>query len=71
MNPIENKETFKPIWGSTNDVMTRICCKRTKLYGLMRDDPTFPKPIRLSQNHIRWNLAEIDQWIADKEAARV
>ncbi|MBF0786107.1 AlpA family phage regulatory protein [Muribacter muris] len=50
--------------------MIRICCKRTKLNSLMREDPTFPKPIRLSQNHIRWNLAEIDGWIAAKEATR-
>lgn len=63
-------QLIQAVWGSTSDVMTRICCKRTKLNSLMREDPTFPKPIRLSQNHIRWNLAEIDGWIAAKEATR-
>ncbi|MCT8567701.1 AlpA family phage regulatory protein [Glaesserella parasuis] len=50
--------------------MTKICCKRTKLSSLMNEDSSFPKPIRLSKNHIRWNLAEIDAWISAQEAKR-
>lgn len=58
------------LWGSTQDVMAKIGFKRTKLNSLMRTDDTFPKPIRLSKNHIRWNLTEIDQWMKTQEAKR-
>lgn len=58
------------VWGTTSDVMTMIGFKRTKLNSLMREDKTFPKPIRLSQNNIRWNLDEIRQWVAAQEAKR-
>ncbi|MDE3983932.1 AlpA family transcriptional regulator [Glaesserella parasuis] len=63
-------EAVQAVWGSTQDVMTKICCKRTKLSSLMNEDSSFPKPIRLSKNHIRWNLAEIDAWISAQEAKR-
>ncbi|HHW7568237.1 TPA: helix-turn-helix transcriptional regulator [Mannheimia haemolytica] len=62
--------TAEAVWGTTQDTMTMIGIKRTKLNSLMKDDPTFPKPIRLSQNHIRWNLSEIREWIAAQEAKR-
>lgn len=63
-------EPVKAVWGSTDDVMTMIGFKRTKLNALRKSDPNFPKPILLSQNHIRWNLSEIRQWIAEQEAKR-
>lgn len=68
--PPHKATTAEAVWGNTNDVMTMIGFKRTKLNSLMKDDPTFPKPIRLSQNHIRWNLAEIRDWISAQEAKR-
>lgn len=69
------KQTKPPVvqavWGNTEDVMTMVGFKRTKLNALRKEDHTFPKPIVLSQNHIRWNLDEIRQWIAAQEAKRV
>lgn len=70
LNQSENSNAVVAIWGNTEEVMRMIGFKRTKLGKLMRSDTTFPKPIRLSQNHIRWNLSEVRQWIAAKEAAR-
>ena len=67
------KQTQPPVqavWGNTEDVMTMVGFKRTKLNTLRKEDATFPKPIVLSQNHIRWNLDEIRQWIAAQEAKR-
>lgn len=61
----------EPLWGNTADVMTMIGFKRTKLNAIRKDDPTFPKPVVLSQNHIRWNLGEVRQWMAAQEAKRV
>lgn len=68
--PPHKTTTAEAVWGNTNDTMKMIGIKRTKLNSLMRFDPTFPKPIRLSQNHIRWNLAEIRDWISAQEAKR-
>lgn len=32
----------------------------------VRDDPTFPKPIRLTPGCTRWKLSEIEAWEAAK-----
>lgn len=69
--PLPHKAPIaEAVWGTTNDVMTIIAYKRTKLNSLMNEDPTFPKPIRLSKNNIRWNLDEIRQWVSEQEAKR-
>lgn len=61
---------IQAIWGTTQDVMTLICCKRTKLNELRKTDKSFPKPVELSPNHLRWNLSEVREWVAAKEASR-
>jgi prophage regulatory protein len=33
-------------------------------------DPTFPKPVRLSESRIGWSAWEINQWIESKLANR-
>lgn len=67
---LQSKTPVQAVWGNTEDVMRMIGFKRTKLNALRKEDETFPKPIILSQNHIRWNLSEIQQWIANQEAKR-
>lgn len=67
---IQSKTPVQAIWGNTEDVMRMIGFKRTKLNSLRKEDETFPKPIVLSQNHIRWNLSEVQQWISSKESMR-
>lgn len=37
-----------------------------RLYSANR----FPRPIPISTNRVAWSEAEIDQWIADRIAAR-
>lgn len=39
---------------------------RPTIWGWTRDDPTFPKPIKLSPGCTRWKLAEIEAWEASK-----
>ncbi|MCK3655962.1 hypothetical protein A4G19_14445 [Pasteurellaceae bacterium Macca] len=70
MTAINKPSGAEAVWGATQDVMTMIGIKRTKLYTMMQEDKTFPQPIRLSRNHIRWNLSEIRQWMMGKEAER-
>ncbi len=33
-------------------------------------DPTFPRPIRLSESRIGWSAWEVHQWIEDKLESR-
>ncbi len=42
---------------------------RTKL-NLLVGAKQFPQPIRFSQNFIRWDLEEVNQWIDEQKASR-
>lgn len=42
---------------------------RTKL-NLLVKAKKFPQPIRFSQNFVRWDLEEVNQWIEEQKAAR-
>ena len=33
-------------------------------------DPTFPRPVRLSESRIGWSAWEVHQWIEDKLESR-
>ncbi|OFO64997.1 AlpA family phage regulatory protein [Haemophilus sp. HMSC068C11] len=43
--------------------------QRTKLNKLVKEG-NFPQPIRFSQNFVRWDLEEVNQWIEEQKAAR-
>ncbi|MGL4588069.1 MAG: helix-turn-helix transcriptional regulator [Acinetobacter ursingii] len=48
---------------------------RAKIYEMINEnskyyDPSFPKPIRLSESRIGWSAWEIHQWIEDKMESR-
>lgn len=42
---------------------------RTKL-NLLVNAKQFPQPIRFSQNFIRWDLDEVNEWIETQKATR-
>lgn len=43
-------------------------CRQTP-WRLVKSDPTFPKPIRLSPGCTRWLLSELETWEASKRIA--
>ena len=48
---------------------------RAKIYEMINEeskyyDPTFPRPIRLSESRIGWSAWEVNQWIEAKLASR-
>ena len=48
---------------------------RSTIYEMINEkskyyDPTFPKPVRLSESRIGWSAWEINQWIEDKLESR-
>ena len=40
------------------------------VWNLVKEDPTFPKPIYLSPRVVRWTNAEIIAWVKARAAAR-
>jgi prophage regulatory protein len=40
-------------------------CRQT-IWRLVKSDPTFPKPIRLTPGCTRWLLSEVEAWEASK-----
>lgn len=50
--------------------------KRPTVYKRLKDDPTFPKPVPLSDSKSRgapvgWVLAEVQEWVRKRIATRV
>ncbi len=50
-------------------------CKRPTIYKRLKDDPTFPKPVPLSDSKSRgapvgWVLAEVQEWVRKRIALR-
>ena len=60
---------------TVKDVMKFISVSRSKIYELINKeskyyDPTFPKPVRLSESRIGWVALEVHQWIEAKIQSR-
>ena len=57
------------------DVIQFTSISRAKIYEMINVDskyydPTFPKPVRLSESRIGWVAWEVNQWIEGKLANR-
>ena len=53
------------------EVVQFTSMSRSKIYQMIKSDskyydPSFPKPVRLSESRIGWVALEIHQWIEDK-----
>ena len=60
---------------SIKQVVNFVGVGRSTIYEMMDEkskyyDPTFPKPVRLSESRIGWSAWEINQWIEDKLESR-
>lgn len=47
-----------------NGVKKKCAASRTFIYNAMRAG-TFPKPIKLSAQSVRWVESEVNQWVID------
>ena len=57
------------------DVIQFTSISRAKIYEMINVDskyydPSFPKPIRLSESRIGWVALEVHQWIEEKIQSR-
>ena len=48
---------------SPAEVAARLRMSRATLYVLLRTNPEFPAPLRVSPRRPRWRAAEIDAWV--------
>ena len=57
------------------EVIEFTSISRAKIYEMINEqskyyDPTFPRPIRLSESRIGWLAREVNQWIEGKLQSR-
>lgn len=50
-------------------VAARYDTSRYTIYRWLRDDPAFPKPIKMPSGSQRWSVAALEQWEAERLAA--
>lgn len=51
---------------STEKVAARYGVHRSTLWRWMQADPTFPRPLMLSQGCMRWRLTDLEVWETTK-----
>jgi prophage regulatory protein len=52
-----------------SEVLQRVGIGRSAMYARIKNG-TFPRPVPTGSNSVAWVESEIDQWIADRIAAR-
>ena len=50
-------------------VAVRYGVHRTTIWGWVKSDPTFPKPVTLSPGCTRWRLSDLEAWEAARAGA--
>ena len=61
---METRERLLPIV----DVMRSIGFGRNWIYSRMREG-TFPRPVRIGPQAVRWKMSDVDRWIAERSQA--
>lgn len=51
------------------DLANRLAISRQTIWRLVKADPKFPKPVKLSAGCTRWRLSEVEAWAAQKRSA--
>ena len=52
------------------ELSERIGLKRTAIADLVKNDPTFPKPVRITSRAIGWFEDELDGWFENLAGRR-
>lgn len=55
---------------NTKDVVFKLGVSRSTFYAMLKDDPRFPKPVRLTQQRVGYLESEIDDYIQALAADR-
>ena len=60
---MSEETTEKALLYRIEDVKAALGLGRTSIYNLVRNDPTFPKPIQLTKRAVAWRREEIERWV--------
>lgn len=55
---------------SADQVGALFSVHRSTVFRMVREDATFPRPLKLSRNTPRWRATELNAWIERLAAAR-
>lgn len=67
----ENHATGGAVLVRLPDLMTLLGVSKSTVYHLLKSDPNFPKPLRLTGKAIAWPVAEVHAWIATRPRGTV
>jgi prophage regulatory protein len=54
------------VYLNDREVAARYGLHRLTPYRWVRDDPSFPRPVKLSPGCTRWRLADLENWESAK-----
>jgi prophage regulatory protein len=57
------------VYLADKDLANRLAISRQTIWRLVKADPKFPKPVKLSAGCTRWQLSEVEAWAAQKRSA--
>ncbi|MCY4156982.1 MAG: AlpA family phage regulatory protein [Gammaproteobacteria bacterium] len=63
MANLQSLTHIQPALLRVRDLMAYLNFGRTGIYKLVKEDPTFPRSIQLSNRAVAWKREEIDRWI--------
>lgn len=55
---------------SAEEIGFALNIDRSSVFRMVRTEPDFPRPLKLSRNTPRWRATEINAWLAARAAAR-
>ena len=67
-NPVQGKDEKpkfkepKTGFASDKDLSKHINCSRSQVWVLAKQNPTFPKPLRITSGMTRWRWADVLEW---------
>ena len=67
-NPVQGKDEEpkfkepKTGFAADKDLSQHINCPRSQVWVLARQNPTFPKPLRITSGMTRWRWADVLEW---------
>jgi len=50
-----------------DELSQKLGITKKALHSLRNREPSFPKPIRMSEKVLRWDEADINQWLESKK----
>ena len=60
---MSSNSELQPVLLRLPDLRTRFGLSRTRVYRLIKSDPTFPKPISIGKRAIAFKFSDLSAWV--------